>query len=510
MTNSFLRRTLGRVVPQRYVLAFMGFCGVANAYIMRGCLSIAITQMVREHSVDNFNQSDPDACPYPDDYNRVKNVSLKSDGYDWSEQTQGVILSAFYYGYIFTHIPGGLLAQRYGGKHTLGLGILSTGVLTMLTPWVADHGPTAMVILRILMGLGEGTTFPALSTLLAQWSPPLERSQLSTLVFAGVQIGSVVSTAGGGFILQNHSWQAVFYIFGLLGVVWYLVWCFLCYNDPSSHPFISPEELEYLKESIGETSRRDDLGGTPWVAILTSGAVWATIIGETGHDWGLFTIVTDLPKYMNDVMHFSIADNGILTSMPYLVMWITSLALGYVADKLLEKKIIGITNLRKVLATLGAVGPAVGCLLASYAGCNKTAVAILFTVGMGFMGFCYASLRVNSLDLSPNFAGTIMALANGIGSVSGMVAPTLIGFMVPNRTLMEWRLVFWVMSAVLVLSNFVFIFWGSGEVQPWNDPKGPEEDFEVPDIRRKSTLTGGEPIREKYKNRYPTTDSYKK
>lgn len=66
-----------------------------------------------------------------------------------------MILSAFYYGYIFTHIPGGLLAQRYGGKHTLGLGILSTGIFTMMTPWVADMGATAMVVLRICMGLGE-------------------------------------------------------------------------------------------------------------------------------------------------------------------------------------------------------------------------------------------------------------------------------------------------------------------------------------------------------------------
>lgn len=69
---------------------------------------------------------------------------------------------------------------------------------------------------------------------------------------------------------------------------------------------------------------------------------------------------------------------------------------------------------------------------------------------------------------------------------------------------MEWRLVFWVMFAVLVLSNFVFIFWGSGEVQPWNEPSSQTEDpEEIPEKRRKSTLSGGEPIREKYKDRYP-------
>lgn len=51
-----------------------------------------------------------------------------------------------------------------------------------------------------------------------------------------------------------------------------------------------------------------DLGGTPWKAMLTSAPLWALIIGEIGHDWGLYTMITDLPKYMGDVMHFNIAE----------------------------------------------------------------------------------------------------------------------------------------------------------------------------------------------------------
>lgn len=80
----------------------------------------------------------------------------------------------------------------------------------------------------------------------------------------------------------------------------------------------------------------------------------------------------------------------------------------------------------------GAVGPGLGVVLASYAGCDKFLVTVLFTIGMGLMGFCYASLRVNSLDLSPNYAGSIMALVNGLSSVSGMATPYLIGVLTPN------------------------------------------------------------------------------
>lgn len=76
--------------------------------------------------------------------------------FDWSESTQGLILSGFYYGYAITHVPGGYLAEKYGGKWTLGIGLLSTAVFTLLTPVVVKAGgATWLFILRILQGMGE-------------------------------------------------------------------------------------------------------------------------------------------------------------------------------------------------------------------------------------------------------------------------------------------------------------------------------------------------------------------
>lgn len=80
----------------------------------------------------------------------------------------------------------------------------------------------------------------------------------------------------------------------------------------------------------------------------------------------------------------------------------------------------------------GAVGPAIGVLGASYVGCNRSMATVLFTIGMAFMGFCYCSLRVNALDLSPNFSGTIMAFVNGAGCISGMLTPFFTGLLTPN------------------------------------------------------------------------------
>lgn len=79
-----------------------------------------------------------------------------NDRFDWSTTEQGLILSSFYWGYVITHLPGGILAEKFGGKYSLGIGILSTAVFTLLTPAVARMGNWVyLCLLRVLVGLGE-------------------------------------------------------------------------------------------------------------------------------------------------------------------------------------------------------------------------------------------------------------------------------------------------------------------------------------------------------------------
>lgn len=105
---------------------------------MRICLSVAITEMVKK-TVSNSSIEAGDTCPVIDDGSGsggVENTGL----FEWSEELQGLILSSFYWGYVITHIPGGYLAEKFGGKYTLSLGILSTAIFTLLTPLVVEWG----------------------------------------------------------------------------------------------------------------------------------------------------------------------------------------------------------------------------------------------------------------------------------------------------------------------------------------------------------------------------------
>jgi ACS family sodium-dependent inorganic phosphate cotransporter len=81
---------------------------------------------------------------------------------------------------------------------------------------------------------------------------------------------------------------------------------------------------------------------------------------------------------------------------------------------------------------IASVGPGIGIIAASYAGCDRTSVVALLTMGTGLMGTFYPGMKVNALDLSPNYAGTLMAIVNGIGALTGIVTPYLVGVLTPD------------------------------------------------------------------------------
>ncbi|XP_047994928.1 putative inorganic phosphate cotransporter [Leguminivora glycinivorella] len=463
-------------IPQRFVLSIMGLIGVCNAFTMRVCLNIAITQMVNktkefnsEVNLDN-NTFHEETCPNEITSTNITEIENLYATFKWDESTQGLILSAFYYGYAMTQFLGGYLAERYGSKWTLGLGLLSTALFTFLTPWVTRAGgATWLFILRIIQGMGEGPTMPALMLMLSNWVPPHERSLQCALVFGGSQVGNIFGSLMSGLILSGgRDWAYVFYFYGGFGLIWFILWSFFCYSSPNTHPFITKRELDYLNSKIikSDSKTKDPV---PWKAMLRSPPVWALVFAAVGHDWGYYTMVSDLPKYSVDVLKFDITKTGWLTALPYVAMWICSFIFGIACDLCVRKGWHTIKTGRSIHTTIAATGPAICIILASYAGCDRNAAMVYFIISMGLMGGFYAGMKVNALDLAPNFAGSLTSLVNTTSTFTGMITPFLIGLLTPDSTVSQWRVAFWVCFAVLVGTNVVYCIWLDGEQQWWDD-----------------------------------------
>ncbi|CAL4122351.1 unnamed protein product [Meganyctiphanes norvegica] len=454
----------------RNVLCILGFLGFANVYAMRVNLSVAIVAMVNNTAIPHVNSSSADACPEPPPTNNT--APPKEGEFEWDEKTQGLILGSFFWGYIFTNIIGGRLGELVGGKIIFGIGVLITSVLTLLTPIVARTSTTLLIALRVLEGFGEGVTFPAMNSLMAKWIPPSERSQSSSLVFAGAQFGTVVSLPICGILCQSDflgGWPSVFYVFGVCGILWFTIWMLLVSNSPENHPRISHNERIYIKESLKQDSSHSKTASIPWRHIFTSLPFWAILVAHVAQNWGFYTLLTELPTFMKNILHFDIKQNSFMSALPYLIMWIFSIFIGHLADFLISKRYISKTTSRRLFNSIGTYCPMICLVGAGYAGCDSTLVITLLTLAVGINGGIYSGYMLSHLDLAPNFAGTLMGITNTVATAPGFLAPQLVGHLISgNETIERWQIVFWISSIIYFVGNTFYILFITAEEQPWN------------------------------------------
>ncbi|RLN33750.1 putative anion transporter 5, chloroplastic isoform X1 [Panicum miliaceum] len=142
-----------------------------------------------------------------------------SHQYGWNSSTAGLVQSSFFWGYALSQLPGGSLAKLFGGRKVLAVGVVTWSLATALIPVVAGFMP-GLVLSRILVGIGEGVSPSAATDLIARSIPLQERSRAVAVVFGGLSFGSVLGLLFAPPIIQNLGWESVFYIFGLLGIIW--------------------------------------------------------------------------------------------------------------------------------------------------------------------------------------------------------------------------------------------------------------------------------------------------
>ncbi|XP_068137593.1 sialin [Hyperolius riggenbachi] len=448
----------------RYNLAALALLGFFMVYALRVNLSVALVDMINSTSHDQENRS-ANVCP---DHTARPAVPHNSTGrkYDWDSDTQGWILGAFFYGYILTQIPGGYLAGKIGGKLLLGFGILCTAVFTLLTPLAADLGAGYLIAVRALEGLGEGVTFPAMHAMWSLWAPPLERTRLLSLSYAGAQLGTVVSLPVSGIICYYLDWVYVFYIFGTLGVLWFILWYVLVSDNPQTHRTISDTEKEYILSTLkNEVSKGKEV---PVCDMLKSLPLWAIIVAHFSYNWTFYTLLTLLPTYMKEILRFNAQENGFLSALPYFGCWLCMVISGYIADFMRERLLFSTVAVRKIFNTIGMIGPAAFLVAAGYTGCDYTVAVIFLTLSTTLGGMSIAGYSINHLDIAPTFAGLLLGITNSFATIPGMVGPVIGKILTHENTVEQWQMVFYISAAINLFGALFFAVFASGTVQIWS------------------------------------------
>lgn len=143
----------------RHFVTLMLFFGMANAYIMRTNMSIAIVAMVDPNYIEK-KVNVTNECPNLPLINNHTDNNMPKGNYKWDHKTQSWVQSSFFWGYVLTQIPFGMLAKEYGSKYFLGIGMLINSLAALLVPWSAEMGYLELMIVRFIQGLGEEWIVP--------------------------------------------------------------------------------------------------------------------------------------------------------------------------------------------------------------------------------------------------------------------------------------------------------------------------------------------------------------
>ncbi|EDO31712.1 predicted protein [Nematostella vectensis] len=419
-------------------------------YAVRTCLSVAIVAMVSNSTVL---------------INGKKTV--KPPEFAWSSEMQGLVLGSFYYGYAVLQIPAGWAVLKIGGKPIFGFGILVASVLALVTPPIVKQSFIVFICLRIAQGLSLGLIASAHHCIWATWSPIFERASLLTIAGSGTLVGTIVTMPVTGLLCDSpKGWPLAFYFIGSLGVLWFIAWQYFMYETPQDHPTITQAEIEFIGVpwNIDEATK----SVVPWASILCSTPVWAANFTMFISDWCFYSMLICIPLFMKQVLHFSLSETGFVSALPFVLMTIVSPVSGMYADRLRARGVLSTGAIRKIFQCAGLAASSCFVVAVGYESKPFLSLALL-TLGIGSFGLIAAGVGPNLIDLSPKYAGLLMGFSNTMGSLSGFLAPGVVGVLTVHGTLEEWRLVFWLTAVLSLAGILVYVAFGSGKKQSWAD-----------------------------------------
>ncbi|KAK2143014.1 hypothetical protein LSH36_887g02089 [Paralvinella palmiformis] len=494
----------------RFGLAILGFFIFLHNHMQRVSMSVAILCMVNQTAMRMLNDQQPmgsnltDALRYSNattdlfhntssndviestcSGNRDQSSEVVEDGpFIWDRPTQGHVLGSYFYGYFIASFPFGLLAEKFGPKWPLFIAYSMGTVSTLLTPLAARISPYLLIALRILIGIGSGALFPCMHTMWSHWAPPMERSKLAGVNYAGTSriiyiygekgcmAAAMVGLPLSGVLCKygfSEGWDSIFYVIGSSSAVVIILWVIFASNSPAESTRVSNHEKRYILSSLkGQVSEERTEFGLPWKAVLSSRPVWAIIVSNFCSDWGLYTLLTNIPTFLSEVLQFNIQSNGVLSALPFVGLWINMNLSPVIADKLRSARILSTTATRKIFNSIGMLAPAVFLIGLGFVECEQAILGVaLLTVCVTLSGCAYTGFLVNHMDIAPRYAGTLLGISNGIGAISGFVAPSVAAAITTGQTRVEWQMVFYISSAIYTFGAIIYVIFASGTIQSW-------------------------------------------
>src|SRR5215472_804023 len=248
-----------------------------------------------------------------------------------SQTQMGIAFSAFGYPYAVFQIIGGALGDHFGARRTLTVCGIVWAVATILTGCAG--GLVSLFLIRLLLGIGEGATFPTATRAMQYWVSAGRRGFAQGLTHAFARAGNAIAPPLVVGLIAVVAWRGAFIVLGLVSLVWVAVWAFYFRDDPKAHRGVTPEELGNLPPFVPHHERTR--ARTPWAPLIRH--LLPVTITYFCYAWTLWLYLSWLPSFFKEGQKLELGKTALFAFAVFLAGVVGDTVGGLVSDGILRR-----------------------------------------------------------------------------------------------------------------------------------------------------------------------------
>jgi len=296
-------------------------------------------------------------------------------------------------------LPAGMIIDRKGFKYGVGIGVLFTGLFSVLR-LVNPASFAILLISQIGISIGQPFVLNGVTKLAVTWFPHKQEATAVGLGSMALFIGMMVGLGATPTLVESFSFQTMLWVYAALGILGVVFFFALVKPNPA----IPPREIELHEEVTGWQGIKHILKIRDFVILG-----FIALIGI-----GVFNgLATWLEKILNELHQIQMTDAGTISAVLILSGMIGCIVIPMVSDKISRRKPFLIAA--SAIGTLGIVAFMLskgytlnmvnGIILGFF---MISALPIMLTMSAEITGARYAGISVGWLQLLGNLAAVLI------------------------------------------------------------------------------------------------------
>jgi MFS family permease len=357
----------------------------------------------------------------------------------------GLVFSAFAYPYLLFQVIGGWVGDRFGPRRTLTICSLIWAGATVLMG--LSTGLVSMLVARVLLGLGEGATFPTATRAMSNWTATNRRGFAQGITHAFSRIGNAVTPPVVTWLMVALSWRGSFIVLGLLSLIWAIVWGWYFRDNPRDHAKITSTEIDILPAYVGVK----ETPAVPWIPLIKR--MLPVTLVYFCYGWTLWLFLTWIPQYFLHNYHMNLKNSAVFASGVFFAGVLGDSLGGYLTDWLLTRT-QSRTKARSymvVVCNLAALASLLPILFVH----DSTVAAICLSLGFFFAEMTIGPMWAIPMDIAPKYSGTASGFMNMGSALAAILSPVVGGWIIDVTGNWDWP---FIGSMGLMVVGAVFAF----------------------------------------------------